>query len=1155
MASNFFQVRKGLNLGSQTSDPVSAANGDFYYNSTDHEFKAYVNGSWTAVLVDTSSGDITNKLLDDATVFFVDTSDDTKRIKFDAGGTTATSTTIAAAQTADRTITLPDASTTLVGTDATQTLTNKTLSGNTAATLVSGSGTLTLNTSGTITLPNSTDTLVGKATTDTLTNKTLTAPVIATIVNTGTLTLPTSTDTLVGRATTDTLTNKTISGNIAATLVSGLGTTTLNTSGTVTLPNATDTLVGKATTDTLTNKTLTSPVISTIVNTGTLTLPTSTDTLVGRATADTLTNKTLTSPVIATIVNTGTLTLPTSTDTLVGRATTDTLTNKTIDGGSNTFTNIPIASAVTGVLSAANGGTGVANNAAATLTRSGNHALTITTTGISTVTLPTAGTLATLAGSETFTNKTLTSPIISTIVNTGTLTLPTSTDTLVGRATSDTLTNKTLTSPVIGTIVNTGTLTLPTSTDTLVGRATTDTLTNKTLTAPVIDIVTWDDQASTPSSPSSGFYKSYFKSDGKFYKLDSSGNETEIGSGSSGGGINYITNPNAESATTGWSAYADAAGTAPVDGTGGSPTVTITRTTSTPLRGTGSFLITKDAANRQGQGVSYDFTIDEADKARVLTASLDYTIASGTFALDDVYVYIYDVTNAVIIQPSGYKLQAATVGLPMKHAATFQAASNSTSYRLIIHCASTSSSAYTIKYDNVSVGPQVITQGTPVSDWKSYTPTLTWVSNVSSNTAFWRRVGDSLEVEGNIVVSGAPTSATLTVTLPSGLSVDTAKLSTSSTGSAVVGLATANDSGNTHVGKAEYLSTTTIRFSGDDGTSVWNATNPFTFGASDEVSYRFTVPISGWSSNVQMSNDTDTRVVAARYVTSAGQSISNGATPTVVYGTKDFDTHSAFNSSTGVYTVPVAGTYKVSAMALYVAATFTSGNQVFLELFKNGSLHSFLAAPMASATVSQSPDPHGSSLVSCSAGDTLEIRTAHGESAARSLSTNSNLNWVCIERIGGPSQIAASETVAARYQSSTGETFTSAAELKVNYSTKVYDTHGAVTTGSGAWKFTAPVAGYYQINAHVAWSAGQSLSVGAGNLHGMIYKNSSLIHDEFDQSMATSSGALVAQRVSDVVQLNAGDILDFRISFSGTGTHTLANTANRNTISIVRVGI
>jgi len=56
---------------------------------------------------------------------------------------------------------------------------------------------------------------------------------------------------------------------------------------------------------------------------------------------------------------------------------------------------------------------------------------------------------ATLTGTQTLTNKTLTAPVIATIVNTGTLTLPTSTDTIVGRATTDTLTNKTLTSPII----------------------------------------------------------------------------------------------------------------------------------------------------------------------------------------------------------------------------------------------------------------------------------------------------------------------------------------------------------------------------------------------------------------------------------------------------------------------------------------------------------------------------------------------------------------------------------------------------------------------------------------------------------------------------------------------------------------------------------
>jgi hypothetical protein len=108
------------------------------------------------------------------------------------------------------------------------------------------------------------------------------------------------------------------------------------------------------------------------------------------------------------------------------------------------------------------GGTGVANTGktitiGGNLTTSGAHTTTLTTTANTTLTLPVTGTLATLDGTETFTNKTLTSPVIATIVNSGTLTLPTSTDTLVGRATTDTLTNKTITGAVIttGSINNT----------------------------------------------------------------------------------------------------------------------------------------------------------------------------------------------------------------------------------------------------------------------------------------------------------------------------------------------------------------------------------------------------------------------------------------------------------------------------------------------------------------------------------------------------------------------------------------------------------------------------------------------------------------------------------------------------------------------------
>ena len=73
---------------------------------------------------------------------------------------------------------------------------------------------------------------------------------------------------------------------------------------------------------------------------------------------------------------------------------------------------------------------------------------------VSTGTIQQAGVaVVTETGSQTLTNKTLTSPVISSISNTGTVTLFTASDTVVGKATTDTLTNKTLDAEGTGNVI------------------------------------------------------------------------------------------------------------------------------------------------------------------------------------------------------------------------------------------------------------------------------------------------------------------------------------------------------------------------------------------------------------------------------------------------------------------------------------------------------------------------------------------------------------------------------------------------------------------------------------------------------------------------------------------------------------------------------
>lgn len=95
-----------------------------------------------------------------------------------------------------------------------------------------------------------------------------------------------------------------------------------------------------------------------------------------------------------------------------------------------------------------------------TLTRSGAHTCSLVTTGATSVTLPTTGTLATLAGNEALTNKTVNGMSVSSASNTFTLTRDSCTLVRSGAhgCTLTTTGTTTVTLPTSGTLATTGNL-------------------------------------------------------------------------------------------------------------------------------------------------------------------------------------------------------------------------------------------------------------------------------------------------------------------------------------------------------------------------------------------------------------------------------------------------------------------------------------------------------------------------------------------------------------------------------------------------------------------------------------------------------------------------------------------------------------------------
>lgn len=590
--------------------------------------------------------------------------------------------------------------------------------------------------------------------------------------------------------------------------------------------------------------------------------------------------------------------------------------------------------------------------------------------------------------------------------------------------------------------------------------------------------------------------------------------------------------------TKGWSCYADAAGTRPVDGTGGSPNVTWTATSTSPVKGPGAFVFTKGgSANRQGQGCSYTFSVDVADRAKVLDIEAEYLVGSGTFVPgtsstnSDVIVYIYDVTNSTLIEPSSIKLLSNNTTLSDTFRASFQTSATGSSYRLIFHVSTTSTADYTLKFGDISVAKSKYSYGTPITDWSAQETTSgTHVSNVTYNRK-WRREGDSIRERIQITYTGATTSSALQVNTK--YTIDVSKLNggaLNNTESLGVCALTDVSTGFRYVGSVAVGSAATqIRCGGDAAaTGNWSDTNPVTIASGDYIEIDVLYPATGLSSSVQMSDRTDTRVVS--FVgTVPTQSLT--ANVTDISATTEKDSHGAWSGT--VYTVPVSGDYKISSFIYSAATAFNS------KVYVNSSFTRYIGYHAASfgggGTVI---------LPNLKTGDTISVRSNTTATIASDAGQT-----ISISRISGPSAIAASELVTAKFTTDTART-TNNTTPTIVYEDEIWDSHSAYNNSTG--EFTCPISGRYIASGGYALS-GVAGTVGHANIL-RIFKNGSIDTDLAANVVQTTTSIVNRSYGSAGFSCVYGDIITFRFYSDTANTLNSGAAGVSNHITLNRVG-
>jgi hypothetical protein len=558
--------------------------------------------------------------------------------------------------------------------------------------------------------------------------------------------------------------------------------------------------------------------------------------------------------------------------------------------------------------------------------------------------------------------------------------------------------------------------------------------------------------------------------------------------------INYIPETSAEKTTFPWRQYTDApAGVAPVSGSGGSA-LFLPRTTTNPLRGDYSFSFTKSSGNERGRGTSVEFSIDNADKAQVLKISFDYEVSSN-YLDGDMRVYIYDITNAQVIEPLNTEIKAA--GGTAKHVAAFQTNFDSVNYRLIFHVATVNSSTYNFKFDNVYVGPSIASAGVPDKE-----VVLNLDGSFTDGIVRVSRTGNQVTIRGGGSHASANSAVTSSNFLPEWARP---------TGGSI---------GNVYTHNTTWVSRVVVNGSGEISTVYRDWTGSLTSRTTSEgfaISY-----IAAPSNDISPSREVIGEVRTALIPANGSGGFTGGTVRVSKIGNQvtintDTDLTHALSSSVSsasgfipVWARPTSSKDNVFAMAGSVVQR--------VRIQSNGTLSV------------DSRDWAGAGINTISAAGLV-------------------ISYTTSEDSNGIQGFAFDTTVAASYTDTSGQAVVS--NTQILWNNKVYDTHNMYDSATG--RFTIPMSGTYLLTVSTTTD---SVAATVGNDYRVDLQNFTTAQlrrcGNRDFAYAATARAY-SSSCTFIYKINKGDQIR-AIWAESLPAVNLSTNAEQNTIAIQRIG-